>query len=144
MKKIVCVAACLALAACGGTVADAPEEAVVEDNTSVAIAADGLPTPGTYTVTNSEGAVSTEVLNEDGTFTSTNADGEPVTGVWEQRSPNEFCTQVEGDEAMKCYAEEVNEDGVWTSTDPDDGEVSTVERVVEEAASEETGEEAAE
>ncbi|TMM48819.1 hypothetical protein [Qipengyuania marisflavi] len=133
MKYIVLVAALASLSACGGAATEeessaAPAEMVVEEAPAMT-AADGGPSTGTFEITNAKGEVSTEVLAADGTFTSTNAAGESKTGVWEQRSPNEFCAQDADETEMTCFAEAVGDDGVWTSTDPDDGEVSTVKRV---------------
>lgn len=134
MKYIALAAALVAVSACSPA---EPEDAAgadtmaVEDTAIVeaSMAADGMPTPGTYEVTNSAGDVTTEVLNEDGTYMSTYADGTVETGNWEQRSPAEFCAQAESAEEMTCFAESVDENGVWSSIDPNDGEVSTVVRV---------------
>ncbi|MEP0191576.1 MAG: hypothetical protein ABJP70_13240 [Erythrobacter sp.] len=134
MKKLILVAAIAGLSACGGAASDEqsaaePVETAVEEVT----AADGGPSTGTFTITNSKGEVSTEVLAADGTYTNTDADGTVGNGVWEQRSPTEFCTQASDEEEMKCFAESVDADGNWTSTDPEDGEVSTILRVDTEA-----------
>ena len=138
MKKIAFVvglttimAACSAPAEEAATDTAPTEEAAMVAATT---AADGGPSTGTFMVTNAAGEVSTEVLSADGTYTSTEADGTVSTGVWEQRSPNEFCTQPSDEEVMKCYTETIDEAGVWTSVDPDDGEVSIIERVADEAA----------
>jgi hypothetical protein len=133
MKKFVLVAALVSLSACGGAATEeqAPAEAteMVADEAPATTGADGGPSIGMFNVTNAAGEVSMENLMPDGTYTSTNAAGEVSTGVWEQKSPNEFCSQPSDEDAMTCYAETVNADGVWTSTDPDDGEVSTIERI---------------
>ncbi|GMN03183.1 hypothetical protein [Erythrobacter sp. MTPC3] len=134
MKYIALAAALVAVSACSpaeteeDTGADAmavEDQAIVEQP----MAADGMPTPGTYEVTNAAGEVTTEVLNEDGTYVSTNADGTTENGTWEQRSPGEYCAKAESAEEMTCYSESVDENGVWSSIDPNDGEVSTVVRV---------------
>jgi len=139
MRKLLLLSACAALAACGGTASDAPAEAVAEEEAAPATtAADGGASHGTFVITRANGDTITEVLSEDGTFTATNGAGEVTTGTWEQKSPNEFCSKDDDEDEMTCFAEEVNAEGVWTSTDPDDGEVSTVERVVEDEASEES------
>jgi len=135
MKRIAVIAVCAALAACGDTTSDAPVEAVIEETTA-ATGADGGPSHGTFKITRANGEVITELLSEDGTFTATDAEGQVTTGTWEQKSPNEYCSKGDDEEEMKCFSETVNEEGVWTSTDPEDGEVSTVERVVEEEAAE--------
>lgn len=135
MKILVLIAALASLSACGGAATEetAPAEATVAEEAVVTTAADGGPLTGTFAVTNAAGEVSTEVLLEDGTYTGTNTAGEATKGVWEQRSPNEFCSQASDEEEMTCFAETMNEDGVWTSTNQDDGQVSTVERVEAEA-----------
>lgn len=132
MKKFAFLAV-FALAACGEA---EPEEPLVEEEIAVeepvpqmAMAADGMPTPGVYEVTLANGDVWTETLNADGTYTSAGPDGEIESGTWRQESPERYCTIEEGASEETCYSETVTEDGVWTSTEEGTEETSTVVRV---------------
>ena len=133
MKKIMIVAAVASLAACSPA-ETTDETATPTETAEVAVAttaADGGPSVGMYKVTAADGKVSMEDIRADGTYTSTSEGEEPKTGKWEQKAPESFCSTPDEEGAVqKCYAEAVDEKGVWTSTDPDDGEVSTIERVV--------------
>ncbi|WP_428027810.1 hypothetical protein [Altererythrobacter sp.] len=138
MKKIMLVAAMVGIAACSqadnAPAPDATEEAA--EAAPANIAADGLPSEGTYKVTLADGSVQMEELKADGTYVAT-VDGKVVeSGTWEQKAPETYCytTDEEGAEQV-CNAESVGADGVWTSTNPD-GETATVERVEAEAAAE--------
>jgi len=128
MKKLACLAALLALTACGEAATEEPvaEETAAVETETVAIALDGKPSVGTFTVTDADGKVGTFVSNADGTFTMTSADGETVTGTWTETEAGKFCETVEGKET--CYTEAIDADGKWTSTGPD-GKVSVIERV---------------
>lgn len=131
MKKIVVIAALLAVAACSKP-APAPEAeatAAAEASAPAAaanIAADGKSSVGTFKVTSADGKVYTEVVKADGTYESTGPDGKVETGTWEQKNPNLYCGTKTG-EAQKCSEEKI-ENGVWTSKNPE-GKVSTVERI---------------
>ncbi|MGX7894371.1 hypothetical protein [Tsuneonella sp. HG222] len=132
MKKIVCAAAVLALAACNQeaaeapaadeTVAAAPEAATAE---TAALAIDGKPSAGKYKITDADGATYDYEVKADGTFSATASNGETMAGTWNEPEPGKYCETVDGTET--CYTEEMK-DGVWTSTGPD-GKVSTIVRV---------------
>ncbi|WP_144096922.1 hypothetical protein [Croceicoccus sediminis] len=132
MKKITCIAAVLALAACN----DAPSEAPVAEETMAAepteaasMAVDGNPSAGKYKVTGADGATWDYEVLEDGTYTVTGSDGTTVTGTWTEATPGAWCETPEGGEEA-CYTETMNEDGTWTATSNTDPEnVATVERV---------------
>ena len=135
MRYLVFGGAVLALAACDAGESDTMADAdVMAEDTMVAdaggpMAADGMPTPGTYRITDADGEVSTEIVNADGTFTSTSADGTVESGRWVQKSPEQFCVTMDEEGAQEeCFDEMINEDGVWLSTDAD-GTSSTVERI---------------
>ena len=135
MKKIVLITALAALAACSKQAA-APADAVTEAATAAPdaaaagpVAADGKPTPGTYTVTNADGKVSTEVDKPDGTYVSTQSDKVVETGKWEQKSPSQFCfTKDEANAKQRCNTEQIDEKGVWTSVNAE-GKTATVVRL---------------
>ena len=141
MKKFIALAAVAALAACTQQEA-ASEEEVEEVAEAGPIAADGLPTPGTYRVTTAEGELVIEEVREDGTYTATMADGTTENGTWSQPSPDKYCSVSDEEGAEEtCNDEKIDESGVWVSTNPDTGGTAVVERVVEEeAATEEAAE----
>ena len=139
MQKLILVASATILAGCSQAaeeeeVVDEPvEQAAMADESG--IAADGQATPGMYRVTSSDGNIYDEDVRADGTYTQS-LNGEVVeTGMWDQKSPSQYCYTV--DEAYvdedtpageQCNTEQVGEDGVWTSTNPA-GETAVVERV---------------
>lgn len=136
MKKLICMASALALAACSQpeeTEAEPVETPVVEEVGPTA--ADGNPSAGMYRVTTEAGDVYMEEVKPDGTYVTTK-DGEVTeTGSWNQPSPDQYCTTVdaeyveEGDDGSeKCNTEQIGEDGVWTSVNGK-GETAIVERV---------------
>lgn len=138
MKRLMIVASLAVLGACSQAeeadpVAEVTETAAPEP--VQAMAADGQPAPGFYTVTTSEGEVFNEEVKADGTYVQKDATGKVVeTGRWEQKSPEQYCYTVdeayreEGDTGeQKCNTEGIREDGVWFSTSPD-GKTATVER----------------
>ncbi len=136
MKRIIAIAALAALAACSKP-AEAPAEPAAEaaaEATPAAaaetLAADGKPSHGKFKVTLANGDVVMEDVRPDGTFTSTRPDGTTVTGKWEQKGPELYCTTDDKPDAkQKCHEEKVDDKGVYTSKDPDTGEVATVVRV---------------
>jgi hypothetical protein len=135
MKVLALVSAMAVMAACSPAQTDAPAEAEVTSvdeqgiGQSETTAADGGPSYGSFALTEPDGSVTTETIRPDGTFTMTMADGSVRTGIWEQKSPEEFCTQDEGSETMMCFDERIDADGNWISVSQADGSVSTVERL---------------
>ena len=132
MKNLVLVAAIGALAACSQpeTTAEpeATEEVVVTEVASMAL--DGKPSVGNYRVTDADGKAFMQELREDGTYTNVAKGEDDVTGTWEQKSPELFCTTKSDEGAVQeCSDESIGEDGVWKSVDQEDGKVYTVERI---------------
>lgn len=132
MKKIILVAGIAALAACSQP--DAPTDAEPTEEVAQApenIAADGLPSAGTYRVTHPDGSVTVSDVREDGTYSATDAEGNVIeTGKWEQKSPELYCETPDAEGATQvCYEESIDENGVYISKNPVTGETSTVERV---------------
>lgn len=136
MKKIILVASIAVLAACSQAEQAADTDAVEETADAAEVAAaDGGPAYGTFKVTLADGSVLTDEVHEDGTFTATLPDGTTESGTWVQK-PGEYCTTSSEEGASeRCHKEWIDESGAWVSTDPE-GNIATVERVVEEAAAE--------
>lgn len=141
MRKLLLVASVLAIAGCSQSEEQAPAEPVetaAPAEPAAPLAADGLPVPGKYKVTMSDGKVVTEELKSDGTYVATDETGTVVeTGTYNQTSAEEYCYTVdeqyreEGDTGEPhCNAEGIGEDGRWFSTSPD-GKTAYVERVTE-------------
>lgn len=136
MKKIIAVAVLATLAACNQS-EPAPEPEATEEAAPATTAADGGPSFGLFKVTAADGSVMMSDVREDGTYEETLADGTKETGRWEQKSPEIWCATPDTEGAKQtCYEEHVDANGVYTSKDPATGEVSTVERVVAEPATE--------
>ena len=132
MKNLVLVATLGALAACSqpetASESELTEEVAVAETGSTAL--DGMPSVGNYRVTGDDGTTYTQELRADGTYTNTEEGKDDVTGTWEQKSPEVFCT-TKGDEGaeQECSDENFGDDGVWKSVDQADGKVYTVERI---------------
>jgi len=135
MKRIIAVAALVALAACSKPAEEpaAPAETTAEAAPAAAaeaLAADGKPTVGKYKITLPNGDEVMDDVRADGTYVTTLADGKTETGKWEQKGPNLYCT-TDGKEGakQKCHEEKVDEKGVYLSKDPDTGKTATVVRL---------------
>lgn len=134
MKKIALIAAFAVVTACSQA-ADEPEAVEETAEAAAPLALDGQPSTGTYRITTSEGTEITQEVRADGTYTNTVGE-DSETGTWEQKSPEVFCSKSDEEEGeMSCSTESMTEDGVWQSVD-EEGDVSTVERVAEEAEAE--------
>ena len=131
MRKLACLAALLAVTACGdATEVPAEDETAIVEQTpveTVSMAVDGQPSAGQYKITAADGTTYDYTVNEDGTFTSVSSTGETMTGTWTEATPGNYCETVDGTEA--CYTETIDADGNWTATSDADGSVATVERV---------------
>jgi hypothetical protein len=138
MKKLLLIAGCAALAACGQT----QEPAATEDaNTTVteadanaidpsasAVTTANGSAPGTYEVTMKDGRKAQSILNADGTYVDKNSDGTESKGTWNVAG-GKTCFDPEGDEGPTCYAEtSVAADGTFTAT-PDKGDPVTVKKI---------------
>lgn len=134
MKKIVCVAAILALAACNGADAPADDDTATADEGSASDILEGdapgfeAVAPGTYEVTRPEGQVDYIEIHDGLTFSRVDSDGNATGGVIFMRD-GETCFLVEGDEEENCFTDgPMQEDGSMETT-ADDGGVSTVRAV---------------
>ncbi len=134
MKKIFCLAAVLAVAACNDTASEAP---VAEDTAAVAEApaatpvsmgVDGQPSTGKFKVTGPDNTTYDYDVKEDGTYTSVSSTGDTVNGTWTEATPGKWCETPEGG-TETCSTEAIDASGKWTATNDGDGTVYTVERV---------------
>lgn len=127
MKRLLIVASCLAIAACGETAAPEAEEAVVEEVAAVEGA-------GTFDYAAEDGSFSGRTtLNDDGTFTDLSGDGTETSGTWRASDGQTCFTGSEEGSEEVCWSDgEVGEDGSFTSTSPD-GVVVNVTPAAEEA-----------
>lgn len=129
MKKLIALAAVLALAACAEPAQQEEAAAPAATEAPAVAVANGSP-PGTYEATGPDGTVGTTVINADGTYTDTAADGTVVAeGTWAVVDGKTcFTPTTEGMEPM-CFTESAPaEDGSFTAT-PDSGDPVTVRPV---------------
>lgn len=128
MRKLIMLAAPLALVACAEPAAE-EEAAVVEEVAEVAPAmtsANGS-AAGMYNVTAADGSINGSMLNADGTYQDMDADG-AVTGegTWEVADGKTCFTSNEEGAAAECWTESApGADGSFTATS-DAGDVVTV------------------
>lgn len=130
MKKLICAAGFLALAACGQPATEEAEPATEE----TVVAVEGA---GTFDYSSEDGSMSGRiVMNEDGTFEDTEADGTVLNGTWRAADGQTcFMGPEEGAEEVCWTDSEAAEDGSFTSTSPD-GMVVTVTPVTEDGETE--------
>ena len=126
MKKLLIVASCVAIAACGEAAAPEVEEVVEE-----VAEAEGS---GTFAYAAEDGSFSGQTtMNEDGTFTDVASDGTETTGTWRAGDGQTCFTGSEEGAEEACWTDgEPGEDGSFTSTSAD-GVVVKVTPVAEEA-----------
>ena len=135
MRNFAIIAACAALAACGGN--DEPDADPVDTpaaDTTLDSTATGDMT-GTFEVKMADGTVVTETINADGTYTDTAADGTVTeSGTWRQQGA-QMCFDPTGDEPEACYAGGApGEDGSFEVRDASGNVVSTVRKIEAEPA----------
>lgn len=129
MRKLMMIAAPLALAAC---TSEAVEEEVVEEE-AMADEAEAMTTSngtaaGTYDVTMEDGTVGVSTLNADGTSQSFDGEGNVVQEATWEVVDGQTCFTSESEEGAEteCWTEsEPAEDGSFTATNAD-GETVTV------------------
>ena len=131
MKKLVLVAALLALAACNGAdtdEADAPDDQAATEIDPNADAGFEAVAPGNYEVRHADGSIDQLTVLPGMTWAMVFADGEAAGGtIFAQGGKNCFVT--EGVEGHQCFeGTEPDEDGVMEVT-AEDGEVMTVRPV---------------
>ena len=115
MRIILTFAAVAALAACSEP---APEPMPEETATPEAMAEVGV-TPGTYAVTDPDGAMGTTTINADGTYLDVEDEGNETRGAYVRRGGQD-CFDPEGDEAEMCWTvTPPAADGSFTATSAD-------------------------
>ncbi len=128
MKKIIAVAAVLALSACAQEeAADAGDEMAAEGEIEFAGEEPGFEAvaPGTYEVEHANGDIDNITIHPGMTFSRIAADGEATGGTIFMQD-GKTCFVVEGVEGHNCFVDgPVQEDGSMQTT-ADDGDVATV------------------
>lgn len=130
MRKLIILAAPLALVACGEPAAEEEtvvDEALVEAEAPAMVTSNGTGA-GTYNVTMADGTVGTSMLNADGTSQSMDAEGNIVEeSTWAVVDGKTcFTSMGEEGETVECWTESApDETGTFTATS-DEGEVVTV------------------
>lgn len=129
MKKLIIIAACTALAACGSKEEPAAEatEAAPAATTDTATASQMA---GTYEVKLADGTVTRQTINADGTYADTDLNGTQLeTGTWRQTG-DQLCYDPEGEEPEACYTGGAPApDGSFEVRDASGTVASTVRRV---------------
>lgn len=131
MKKVLIIAACGALAACGSNEADEPVDAAPIDTaageTDTATASQMA---GTYEMTMDDGTVVRQQVNADGTYVDTDLQGtELESGTWRQQG-DQLCYNDAGPGAEECWTGGTpGADGAFEATSADGSQTITVRRV---------------
>lgn len=121
MKKLMLVAACATLAACGGNDTDDtatidPAEPVVEAEPGGPVDPAMADAAGTYEMTATDGTVMMRTVNADGTYT-TETSGEVGDSGTVRLDGDAMCYDPDGPEPEACWtAGEVAEDGSFEVT----------------------------
>jgi len=130
MKKLVLLAALVAVSACSQKSEEKKDTAAAPAETAAPAAAAapavGSGTaPGTYDVKMADGTMATTTINADGTYVDTDAKGKLIKGQYATHDGKD-CFDPEGDEMGMCWAvTKPAADGSFTAT-ADDGTVVTV------------------
>lgn len=132
MQKLMIIAACAALAACGSKEEPAPEP--VETATATTDTATAGQMAGNYEVRTANGSTITQTLNADGTYVDTDATGaETERGTWRQQGEQLCYTAAGGTE--ECFTGGTpGPDGSFEVRDSTGTVVASVKKVVPEAA----------
>lgn len=133
MQKLMIVAACAALAACGSKEEPAPEP--VETATAATDTTTASQMAGSYEVKAANGMTTTQTLNADGTYVDTDTAGKEVeTGTWRQQGEQLCYTATGGTE--ECFTGgAAGPDGSFEVRDAAGTVVASVKKVVPEDAS---------
>lgn len=125
MKKLVLIAAVVALAACN----KAAEEAPAAETSVAANEATGgkaLTPPGRYDVVDAKGPVGTTIINADGTYVDIAPDGKEVKGTIASKNGMD-CFDPEGEDAEICFTMTAPDaDGSFKATTADGETTVTV------------------
>ena len=102
MKKLVLMAAVVALAACNKKAEEAPAAEMAAASTE-ATGGKALTPPGSYAVADDKGPVGTTIINADGSYVDIAPDGKEVKGTIASKNGMD-CFDPDGDEAEVCFA----------------------------------------
>ncbi|EDL50396.1 hypothetical protein [Erythrobacter sp. SD-21] len=133
MKRLMVVAACGMLAACGSNEAEEPvnpiETTAPAGTTDTATAGQMA---GTYEMTMDDGTVVRQQVNADGTYVDTDMEGNELErGTWRQQG-DQLCYDANGADPEECWTGGTPAaDGTFEATGAD-GTSSTVRRVQDE------------
>lgn len=131
MKKLVILAACAALAACGSKEAEAPADTAEPAGTTLDSTATGA-VAGTYEVKLADGSVTMQTINADGTYVDATPDGTRIGGgTWRTGDQGTMCFDPEGDEAEECYSGGAPGDDGSFAMRGEDGQVTSTVRKIE-------------
>lgn len=121
MKKLMLVAACAALTACGGNDTDDaatidPAEPIVEAEPTRTVDPAVAEAAGTYEMTAADGTVMMRTVNADGTYTTDIGDAVGETGTV-RLDGDAMCYDPEGPQPETCWtAGETADDGSFEIT----------------------------
>lgn len=125
MKKLVMIAAIVALAGCSQQAEKQAEAESAPVEAAAPAEADSASLAGDYDVKMADGKMGKTTINADGTFVDTGPDGKEVKGKFAMKDGKE-CFDADGDEAEVCWTSaKPGADRSFTSTS-DKGETVTV------------------
>lgn len=131
MKKLVSIAAAVALSACSQEAEEAAP--VPAETTTAAMPANADPT-GTYDVRMPDGTMGRTTINADGTYVDVSADGTEERGTF-TRDNDQDCFDPDGDAPAMCWTvSPPSADGSFTATSSDGTTTVTVTRAADGAA----------
>ena len=122
MKKLIAVAACAALAACGSNeTAEEPVDGTFATggtmDTGAATPVDTSQIAGTYEMTAEDGTVMMRTVNANGTYTTTTTDGTAGETGTARMQGDAVCYDPEGPASETCWTSgEVGPDGSFEAT----------------------------
>ena len=124
MKKLVMIAAIVALAGCSQQAEKAAETEAAPVEATATAEADSASFVGDYNVKLADGKMGKTRINEDGTYAETGPDGKEVKGKFALKDGKE-CFDADGDEAEVCWTSTAPAaDGSFTSTGSDGATVT--------------------
>ena len=133
MKKLMMIAACGALAACGSNEAEETPEPIdtTIGSTDTATASQMA---GTYEMTMADGTVVRQQVNADGTYVDTDLEGNELErGTWRQQG-NQLCYDDAGTNPEECWTGGTpGADGSFEATSSDGSGSITVRKIDEGA-----------
>ncbi|MGI8943311.1 MAG: hypothetical protein ACR2FJ_03585 [Qipengyuania sp.] len=114
MKKLIVIAATVALAACGGDSDEVDQADASRGGAVVTDTASADQMAGTYEITMPDGSVTMQQVNADGSYVDTVDGQQTETGTWRQQG-EQLCYDPEGPETEQCHTgSEPGADGRFT------------------------------